>query len=340
MEASGFFKDMDQDEQDALVKALLNKGIPEWQGTDSAESSEWQGTDSENGVVCESKGTVRGMSYLAKSDSNGLYVVMTEAGPDEDVKVLIVISVIGLIAAFGLFALIARKLSRSIAAPVEETIEKEKRFVADASHELKTPVAVISANADVLGKEIGQNKWLGYIKQEAGRMKDLVNQLLQLSRLDYEGGGDAAAVRFDAVEAAMEAALPFESIAYEQGAKYKIKTPKALPAVGRPDDVKQIIGILIDNAFKHVDKGGQVMLEVQGGILIRVSNTGKTISPDVLPHVFDRFYKEDESREYNAGSFGLGLAIAKALTERNGGEISATSFDGTTTFEVKLPLGE
>ena len=82
------------------------------------------------------------------------------------------------------------------------------------------------------------------------------------------------------------------------------------------------------------------MLEVQGGILIRVSNTGKTISPDVLPHVFDRFYKEDESREYNAGSFGLGLAIAKALTERNGGEISATSFDGTTTFEVKLPLGE
>ena len=206
VEASGFFKDMDQDEQDALVKALLNKGIPEWQGTDSAESSEWQGTDSENGVVCESKGTVRGMSYLAKSDSNGLYVVMTEAGPDEDVKVLIVISVIGLIAAFGLFALIARKLSRSIAAPVEETIEKEKRFVADASHELKTPVAVISANADVLGKEIGQNKWLGYIKQEAGRMKDLVNQLLQLSRLDYEGGGDGggASVREYRIRAGRE----------------------------------------------------------------------------------------------------------------------------------------
>lgn len=379
VEASGFFKDMDQDEQDSLVKALLNKGIQEWQGTDSAESLDSQGTDNEgitelqgidgeNGVVCESKGTVRGMSYLAKSDSTGSYVVMTDAGPDEDVRVLIVISVIGLIAAFGLFALIARKLSRAIAAPVEETIEKEKRFVADASHELKTPVAVISANADVLGKEIGQNKWLGYIKQEAGRMTDLVNQLLQLSRIDYEGGGDAAAVRFDAVEAAMEAALPFESIAYEQGAKYKIKTPKVLPAVGRPDDVKQIIGILIDNAFKHVDKGGQVMLEVQGGnggnqdagsgaanersgqndstmmrsghrggIVIRVINTGKTIPPDVLPHVFDRFYKEDESREYNAGSFGLGLAIAKALTERNGGEISATSFEGTATFEVKLP---
>ena len=318
-EASGFYKDMKQDEQDQLVSALMTEDIGD-----------------------ASMGTVRGVRYLAEKDGSVYRVVMTDASPGEDVLILIFISVLGLAAAFLIFALIAKRISSVIAAPVEETMQKQKRFIADASHELKTPVAVISANAEVLEKEVGENKWLGYIKQESGRMTGLVNQLLQLSRIDYQGEhGEKVKTEFDVAEAVMEAALPFESIAYEQDAKYEIDAPGPLEAEGSPDDVRQIAGILIDNAFKHVNKGGMVTVsagrEDNSSAVIRVTNTGNGIPADVLPHMFDRFYKEDEAREYSDGSFGLGLAIARALTEKSGGSITAAS-DGITVFEVKLPV--
>ena len=373
-ESSGFFKNYDQNLQDSVISDVLANSSE----TGTSNSSEkGTSTGSEKGISTGSeKGTSNGVRYMSRNDGTGTVVVLMENEPDEDIIILFITSLLGLAAAFAVFAFIARKLSASIVKPVEETMERQKRFIADASHELKTPVAVISANAEVLEKQNGSSKWLGYIRQEADRMTDLIGQLLQLSKIDYEDEhGAAEAVDFDVVEKVMEAALPLESIAYEHGAKYRIKTPRSLQAHGRPDDVRQIVGILLDNAFKHLSKGGEVVIHVLGGeqgvsgnVIIRVSNTGETIPPDVLPHVFDRFYKEDASRHYEtdrtggrgpaaseqvlsedgkrssaapektAGSFGLGLAIAKALTERNDGEISAESKDGITTFEVRLPV--
>ena len=259
------------------------------------------------------------------------------------------ISLLGFAAACCLFALLARALAKIIAAPVEENMQMQKRFVADASHELKTPLTVIDANAAVLEQSIGQNKWLDYIKEQTGRMSGLVNELLQLSDLE-EGKGAAPPQRekYDASEAVMAAALPFESVAFERGVTLETDTPDALEAYGSRKDLEQLAAILIDNAVKHSPAGGTVQVSLApcaqrhalrsgAGLALRVANSGDAIPPEALPHIFDRFYRVDASRTHKDNSYGLGLAIAKGLAEKNGGSIAVTSQDGRTEFTLLLP---
>ena len=253
-------------------------------------------------------------------------------------------------ASCGLFVLLAAFLSKTIVKPVEENTEAQKRFVADASHELKTPLTVIDANASVLEQSIGQNKWLDYIKEQSGRMSGLVNELLQLSNLeeDAAAGTSSERTQFDAAEAVMAAALPFESVAFERGLTLETDTPEALPVLGRQKDLEQLAGILIDNAIKHSAESGTVRVFLESAserhglketplIRLRVTNQGDEIPAEALPHLFDRFYRADASRTHKDNSYGLGLAIAKGLAERDGGSISVTSENGTTEFSVRLP---
>ena len=250
-----------------------------------------------------------------------------------------------------LFALLARFLSRIIVRPVEENMQMQKRFIADASHELKTPLTVIDANASVLEQSVGQSKWLDYIKEQTGRMSGLVNELLQLSNLEEAKGSEALPQpeEFDAAEAVMAAALPFESVAFEGGVTLETDTPDALPARGSRKDLEQLAAILIDNAVKHSASGAAVRVSLtrsvprhgrkgEAALELRVANTGEEIPPEALPHLFDRFYRVDESRARKAGGYGLGLAIAKGLAEKNGGSITVSSRDGITEFTLQLPI--
>ncbi len=261
------------------------------------------------------------------------------------------ISLLGFAAACCLFALLARALSKAIVAPVEENMQMQKRFVADASHELKTPLTVIDANAAVLEQSIGQNKWLDYIKEQTGRMSGLVNELLQLSNLEEAKGAETPRQRerYDAAEAVMAAALPFESVAFERGVTLETDTPDALEALGDRKDLEQLAAILIDNAVKHSPAGGTVEVSLAKSaarrgrreapaLTLRVANAGDAIPPEALPHIFDRFYRVDESRAHKDNSYGLGLAIAKGLAEKNGGSIAVTSQDGRTEFTLLLPM--
>ena len=249
-----------------------------------------------------------------------------------------------------LFALMARLLARVIVRPVEENMQMQKRFVADASHELKTPLTVIDANASVLEQSIGQNKWLGYIREQTERMSGLVNELLQLSNLEEAKGTDVPQPRerYDAAEAIMAAALPFESVAFERGVALETDAPEALDAQGNRKDLEQLTAILIDNAVKHSAPGGTVRVSLTRSaqrhgwrenpmLELRVSNSGEGIPPEALPHIFDRFYRVDESRAHRDNSYGLGLAIAKGLAEKNHGSITATSQNGFTEFTLLLP---
>ncbi len=304
-------------------------------------------------VLINTRARACGWEYKAISLSNGTAVSILNAASlrSEDIGTAL-LSLAGFAAAFCLFALVARLLSRAIVKPVEENMQMQKRFIADASHELKTPLSVIDANASVLEQSAGSSKWLDYIKEQTGRMSSLVNELLQLSNLEEAKNTKQPAPRepFDAAEAVLTAALPFESVAFERNVSLETDSPDTLPVHGSRQDLEQLAAILIDNAVKHSDEGGTVRVSLSAStsrhawkeqpvIELRVSNTGDVIPPEALPHIFERFYKADSSRTHKDNSYGLGLAIAKSLAERNGGTITVRSDNGVTEFTAEMGAG-
>jgi|GEM_PF-1622151 len=299
-------------------------------------------------------GTISGMKYMIKKSGTDTYIELLDSGyMGTELLRNVLVSLAGMAAAGLVFALLAHQLAKRISRPVEETIKNQKQFIADASHELKTPVTVINANIGILEKEIGENRWLGFIKEEGGRMTALIGSLLQLSRLDYEeesGKQEHDKGNFDLNEALMEIALPFESVAFENNIDFEMDIQDAAPVFGSCGEIKQIAGILIDNAIKNAGSGGKVSITAQEGmrrgkrkeektVRICVANTGKEIPEKDLPYIFNRFYKTDSSRLYQAGSFGLGLAIAKSLAEKNEADLSVVSGSGKTVFTLEMKAG-
>lgn len=229
------------------------------------------------------------------------------------------------------FLLLSVFLSKWLVKPVKTTFDKQKRFISDASHELKTPVAVISANCDVLEAEIGDNKWLSYIKNETGRMNELVNELLCLARIDDKGGRVLSVEEFNLSDVFLQTVLPFESSIYEIGKTLEVDAQPDITYKGDISAIKHIITILIDNAVKYSDEHGHISLKLythSSKKIIEVYNTGSGVPKDKLGKIFERFYRQDEARNRNSGGSGLGLAIAKANTEAHGGKIIAQSEPG------------
>lgn len=228
-------------------------------------------------------------------------------------------------------------LSRFVTKPAEETFNKQKQFISDASHELKTPLSVISLNAEVLSQEIGSNKYMDYIRSEAGRMDKLIHQLLELSRME-DASRPLSKASFDLSKALFEVALPFESTAFEQKIAYDLDIRPNLFYMGEAESIKQLAAILLDNAFKHTPAEGQISLlchEKGGRMQLVVQNTGSVIAPEDLPYIFERFYRCDKSRT-ESGSYGLGLAIAKSITTAHGGSLRAESCCDYTRFTAEL----
>ncbi len=300
----------------------------------------------------DGRGRAGGWEYKAVPGRDGTLVSFLDAASlrRENAETAL-LSLVAFALSCCLFALTAHFLSRVIVRPVEENMRAQKRFVADASHELKTPLTVIDANASVLAQSIGPNKWLDYIQEQTGRMSGLVNELLQLSSLEEtrSAGAPRPRERFDAAEAVLTAALPFESVAFERGMALETETPDALEMLGSRQDLEQLTAILTDNAVKHAAPGGTVRVTLERALerhglretpmlALRVANPGEDIPPEALAHVFDRFYRVDESRAHRDGSYGLGLAIARGLAEKAGGGISVSSKNGITEFTLRLPL--
>ena len=237
-----------------------------------------------------------------------------------------------------LLSLGAWLLIRRMVKPVEEAFRKQQQFVWDASHELKTPLAVISANAQVLEDEVGENENLGYIRQEVERTNKLVQSLLSLARME-NGTVKAERRPFDLSRTLLSAALPFESTVFEAGKKLETDIPEGVRAVGDEAMIRQLALILLDNALKYSEEGGKIRLALKPkgkGAVFSVANTGPGIDAADLPHIFQRFYRAEKSHSRETGGSGLGLAIAKELAEANGARIRAESREGLTTFTVTI----
>ena len=238
-----------------------------------------------------------------------------------------------------LLSLLAWLLIRRMVQPVEDAFNRQKQFVSDASHELKTPLAVISANAEVLEQEIGENEYLGYIRSEVRRTDTLVRSLLTLARMDRN---DTAVTlqRFDLSHALLDVILPFESTVFEAGKTMDTDIPDGIDCLGDEEMVKQLAVILLSNALKYSDEGGRIEISLKSRGKqreIRVFNTGEPIAPEDQERIFDRFWRADPAHGRDTGGHGLGLAIARKIVETHRGRIAVESLPGKgTTFIITL----
>ncbi|WP_036609719.1 sensor histidine kinase [Oribacterium sp. P6A1] len=273
--------------------------------------------------------------YIKKelSDGNRLIVILNTEHRENRIYLLgsLVIFIIGI----ALLTFVTNDLSRFVTEPARQELEREKRFITDASHELKTPLGAISINAQALEMENGENIHIKNIVSETRRMNSLIERLLTLARLEETSTFESS--EFSLSAAVEEISLTYESIAYEKHIDYKYDVQEDINGIGNEDEFKQLVAILLDNALKHTAKDERIRIRLSqddDGILFTVKNTGEYISESDLPYIFDRFYSSD--RENNKGSFGLGLSIAKAIVERMKGTISAENESDGTCFTVEL----
>ena len=235
---------------------------------------------------------------------------------------------------------LARFLADRIVRPLEESYRKQKQFVSDAGHELKTPVAVMNANLELLAREMGENRWLSNIQYENGRMSALVTQLLDLARAENT---TPLMESVDLGRITAGETLPFETVAFEKGLVLNSSISENIYVTGNRIQLAQLISVLVDNAIRHSDRGKEVTITLEKekkSALLSVVNDGEEIPEEQRKHLFERFYRIDSVRNGEDGHYGLGLSIAKAITVSHRGTIEVSCYDGKVEFTVKIPLGK
>ena len=302
-----------------------------------SEESLLQITDSiiESG---KTSGKTGNMTYLVERRDGYTLVAMIDGTINDDNQTILIkqMLIIGG-AALAVLVVISIFLAGWIVKPLEENDKRQKLFVSDAGHELKTPIAVISANSELLRRQIGENEWLLNIDYENERMSDLVKQLLALSKAE-SGGVPKETVDFSKLVDGE--ALPFETLAFEKGKKINSEVEQGIAVKGAPNQLRQLVSILLDNAVSH-GTGNEINLTLKRekhSAVLTVSNEAEEMSAEQLSHLFDRFYRTDEARNESGSHYGLGLSIAKAAVDAHGGNIRAEYKDGKAIFTVFIPI--
>ncbi|SFD56528.1 HAMP domain-containing sensor histidine kinase [Bacillus sp. UNCCL81] len=260
-------------------------------------------------------------------------------------KLLTTLISVGLITLFVIY-FISRYFANRAIEPIAEAWKKQNQFVTDASHELKTPLAIINANYDVLmaHKEEtieNQQKWFNHIKVGSDRMTKLINSLLTLTKME-EAIDEINLKHFDLSKELHEVMISMETVLKEKKIILKHSIETNLMIESDPDKIKQLMIILFDNAVKYTNKHGQIevtLTKLKRQVKFAIKNSGNGIPAKDLPKVFDRFYRSDPSRAKKTEGYGLGLSIAQSITNRLGGTISVSSIENEyTNFIVLLDL--
>lgn len=280
------------------------------------------------------------LRYAKREKPEGVLIAFADTSAEfrnlaELIKNSLIIGALTLLVFFGAGILLANWAVR----PVETAWNQQKQFVADASHELKTPLTVILSNADMILTHPGENpgRWAQNILAEAQHMKGLTQDLLSLAQSENSANSPVMET-VDFSYLVTDSVLSFEPAAFEQGHELLHEEEPGLLVTGNASGLSQLCGILLDNALKYSVPGGAVKVSLKGsGKLIRlsVSNEGEPIPPEDLTRIFERFYRSDPAR--HGEGYGLGLAIARRITEQHRGKICAESNEGINTFTVTLP---
>ncbi|MGN0106549.1 MAG: sensor histidine kinase [Hominilimicola sp.] len=288
-------------------------------------------------------------AYKVSPIDMGYVTAFTEFQAEHTIlrNLFLILLLVGIFALTAAFLISLFSANRSIR-PVEESYNRQKQFVADASHELKTPLTTINTNVDVLlshpDSTIGEErKWLDYIKTESERMTKLTNDLLYLAKLDHnEGGIMLSRVSFS--EAAESVILLMEAVIFENNVNLLYDITPDLYVNGSSEQLKQLVMILLDNAVKYTPKSGDIKIILSrdsSDAVFTIRNSGEGISDEAQKQIFERFYREDKSRARASGGYGLGLAIARAIVDSCKGSIDVESVKNEyTEFTVRIPISK
>ncbi len=273
-------------------------------------------------------------------DGRGSVAVFLDVSADE--RSMLIVAVLSLLAgaACWLAALLAAVLlSRRATRPIAESMERQKQFITDAGHEIKTPLAIIRANADALELHQGESRWSRNIQRQTERMDELMKRLLTLARLDEGGAAKLVEMEFDVSALVEETAAQFREPAEAVGLRLSCEIEPSLHTKGVPEQLAELAGILLDNAVKYSAPGGEINLALRresGRVTLRIRNACAE-PPEEPERLFDRFYRGDSARTQSTGGTGLGLSIARALAENMGASLAAARI-GETEIEFTARL--
>ena len=276
------------------------------------------------------RGFVDNYRYLTCSVENGVRIIFLDCGRQIDSFQNLVITAV-IVSLTGLFSVLILMiyLSARIVKPFSDNYEKQKRFITDAGHELKTPLTIIDADTEVLEMDFGENEWLKDIRSQTKRLADLTNAMIFLSRME-EGLKNEIAAEFSLSDMAEDMVSAFQAPAK---VNEKVLTANIAPMIFMKGDekaVRSLLTILLDNAIKYSDEKGNISLSLEkqkNRICLTVFNSAEHISKEQLSHLFDRFYRTDDSRNSQTGGYGLGLSIAAATVAAHKGKITAETKD-------------
>lgn len=288
-----------------------------------------------------SKGFTGIYRYAKAAQSDGTLIAFTDCNKVLDtfyknMRISGLVSLAGVAAVFVLVVIFSRLVFR----PIAESYEKQKQFITDASHEIKTPLTIIDANVEVIEMMSGENKWTKSTKNQVKRLASLAGQLITLSKMD-EGDGMADKMKFSMTDAVIDTTSFFESVAETKGRKLVCDIEENLYFVGEEKRIREMFGIFLDNAVKYSTEGSEihVSLERKGRKLIyQISNETDQIAKGNQDVLFERFYRSDASRNSATGGSGIGLSVAKAVAEAHHGKLTAESKDGKS-LTITLTVG-
>ena len=286
-------------------------------------------------------GSIDDYIYVVRTlrSGNVVYIFVNNKEALQNSKQFFIVSIFIFLLSVIVFTIISYYLSRWMIKPSEKAIKNQKIFVANISHDLKTPITIIRANADLIENEVKNKKSIKYIQQETEKLNHLVNEMLTLTRIDNTISKENFK-NFNFGDSLFDVVLPFESIAYEKGIKFNINIDESTNYFGNETNIQKLAEILIDNAMSYTAKGGIVDVDAYESskvITLSVTNTGEPISDEKKEEIFDRFYRESKSRESTGNHYGLGLSIASTIVKKHNGKISVESKNGKNTFTVTLP---
>lgn len=301
--------------------------------------------------AAESEGTLAeyDLSYSMRQTPEDTKIAFVDRSYEtSNIRSLLLWSLLGFVAAWLAFLFLVWRLSSWVFRPVEEAWSQQRQFIADASHELKTPLTVILANLRILGNHredtiANQMRWIESSDQEALRMKKLVSDMLLLARNDADETQPLATEPVLFSDVVLGAILSFESVALDNSLRIHDEITPDIVVSGDKAQLEELVGILLDNACKYAAPESVISVRLtrqERSVHLAVHNKGDAFDDDAIAHLFERFYRLDQSRTRQTGGYGLGLAIADSICQRRQGHISAANEDEGVTFHVTLPLSQ